>query len=182
MSYIQPPTLTIQNYLKQSKNSETTAFQETISKTNNKIFVTSSSNSKKRYELNTYELSKEKNLEFSNHLDKLILDCSLSDWDGYGAFPIGKSSANQLKKFLNYINDFGLLRDISIDNICPNTHGTLTISIDYKNENFINIEFGESFFTLTAKIETSILAWENINYNANTFSTIKDIIHTNFNG
>lgn len=115
-------------------------------------------------------------------MDKLILDCNISDWDGYGALPIGKSSANQLKKFLTYINDFGLLRDISIDNICPNTHGTLTISIDYKNENFINIEFGESFFTLTARIETSILAWENIKYNTNTFATIKDIIHINFNG
>ena len=66
-----------------------------------------------------------------------------NNWDGYGAVPIGILSYENAMKIINYIP----LQFIEqIDDIGPNTNGTLTI--DWKLENKeISLEIGDEYFS-----------------------------------
>ncbi len=149
------------------------------------VTKTDSISSSVKFEFKKYEITDTENQNLKNllsEINELFKECSLADWDGYNALPLEETSKEQLVSFLRFFSGYGLLRNISIDDICPNPHGTISLSKVSANNDLFNIEFGETSFTITSKIKDTLFTWESIKYSDKiSMPIIKDFFFNYFN-
>lgn len=81
-------------------------------------------------------------LRKERRLEVLSLKLLEENWDGYGAIPSTTFVVNNVLSFIDQMNEF---MSISITDIHPNPHGTITFEWS-TGKGIVWIEFGESYF------------------------------------
>lgn len=106
---------------------------------------------------NSYQIHSNINQE----IDKLYEYCNYDNWDGYNAVAIDKIIIFRTKQTLGIIQP-ELLRNLTIDDLSPNPHGTITVRLEI-NENDIYIEIGKTKISIFGNFKDNTKAYmENI--------------------
>jgi hypothetical protein len=93
------------------------------------------------------------------------------NWDGYGAVPLEVKSASNALKILDKIGTSNIAK---VNEIYPNTHGTLTIEFENKNTEKLHLEIGNDSFAYFVELNGVDVSF----YNNLSFSNenIKELI------
>lgn len=93
------------------------------------------------------------------------------NWDGYGAVPVEVKSASNTIKILDKISTSGISK---INEIYPNTHGTVTVEFENYNSEKLSLEIGNESFAYYIELNSLNVCF----YNDLSFSNenIKELI------
>lgn len=96
------------------------------------------------------------------------------NWDGYGAIPLEVQSASNALSILNKIDDKSISK---INEIYPNTHGTVTIEFENQNLEKLNLEIGNNSFAYYLELNNmEVSFFNNLSFsNENIKELIKNI-------
>jgi hypothetical protein len=97
-----------------------------------------------------------------------------NNWDGYGAYPLEAESAANALVLLDYIgeNIFG-----NVEDVYPNTNGTITLAWENKYDEVVNVEVGNkmmSYFVDLSGMATTFI--NNVEINDNEASKLSEFI------
>lgn len=77
------------------------------------------------------------------------------NWDGQNSIAPNVNTLSHIKSFINNI-DKDMLSKIKENDLFATPHGTIGIRIAGKNDNYLNIEFGESYANYYAYIDGEV--------------------------
>lgn len=101
-------------------------------------------------------------------LDRISSFESLQDnWDGYGACPLEKESANNAKQIISYIKQINLSAIDSISEYYPNPHGTISFEWNNGVSGMIGLEIGNhsmSYYIEKSNMDTIYYEQQDVNH------------------
>lgn len=108
--------------------------------------------------------------------EKILSFCSLSNnWDGYGAIPLEVKSAANATKLFDLLDDYLL----TVNNIYPNPHGTITFDWDSYLGNELSLEIGNETMSYYFKRHNDVqpLCFDNVPINSVEAQKLNDFLH-----